>query len=175
MYYHVRSLSPYTEYELYVIVVNAIGRGPPSAPVTVTTGETSQYFLFLLTSPQPQPQISPNVYFLLLILLLFIGARPFARARALLLLSENFAYFRLSARLSSHRREIRSGISGARFESRSNENFARLRAIYLVTMKYRDEFTQKWNGRPAFFPAHRVLAAKDCLLPTDRVPIFARR
>lgn len=41
MYYHVRSLSPYTEYELYVIVVNAIGRGPPSAPVTVTTGETS--------------------------------------------------------------------------------------------------------------------------------------
>ncbi|XP_026300846.1 tyrosine-protein phosphatase Lar isoform X14 [Apis mellifera] len=40
MYYHVRSLSPYTEYELYVIVVNAIGRGPPSAPVTVTTGET---------------------------------------------------------------------------------------------------------------------------------------
>ncbi|XP_053987358.1 tyrosine-protein phosphatase Lar isoform X7 [Hylaeus volcanicus] len=40
MYYHVRSLSPYTEYELYVIAVNAIGRGPPSAPVTVTTGET---------------------------------------------------------------------------------------------------------------------------------------
>lgn len=53
MYYHVRSLSPYTEYELYVIVVNAIGRGPPSAPVTVTTGETSQYFLFLLTPPPP--------------------------------------------------------------------------------------------------------------------------
>ncbi|XP_026300844.1 tyrosine-protein phosphatase Lar isoform X12 [Apis mellifera] len=42
MYYHVRSLSPYTEYELYVIVVNAIGRGPPSAPVTVTTGETTE-------------------------------------------------------------------------------------------------------------------------------------
>ncbi|XP_076390650.1 tyrosine-protein phosphatase Lar isoform X9 [Megachile rotundata] len=40
MYYHVRSLSPYTEYEFYVIAVNAIGRGPPSAPVTVTTGET---------------------------------------------------------------------------------------------------------------------------------------
>ncbi|XP_034180771.1 tyrosine-protein phosphatase Lar isoform X5 [Osmia lignaria lignaria] len=40
MYYHVRSLSPYTEYELYVIAVNSIGRGPPSAPVTVTTGET---------------------------------------------------------------------------------------------------------------------------------------
>ncbi|XP_017884553.1 tyrosine-protein phosphatase Lar isoform X9 [Ceratina calcarata] len=40
MYYHVRSLSPYTEYELYVIAVNTIGRGPPSAPVTVTTGET---------------------------------------------------------------------------------------------------------------------------------------
>ncbi|XP_070527303.1 tyrosine-protein phosphatase Lar isoform X10 [Cardiocondyla obscurior] len=40
MYYHVRSLSPYTEYELYVIAVNSIGRGPPSAPVIVTTGET---------------------------------------------------------------------------------------------------------------------------------------
>ncbi|KAL2724430.1 tyrosine-protein phosphatase Lar isoform X1 [Vespula squamosa] len=44
MYYHVRGLSPYTEYELYVIAVNHIGRGPPSAPVTVTTGETSQYY-----------------------------------------------------------------------------------------------------------------------------------
>ncbi|XP_029041866.1 tyrosine-protein phosphatase Lar isoform X4 [Osmia bicornis bicornis] len=42
MYYHVRSLSPYTEYELYVIAVNSIGRGPPSAPVTVTTGETTE-------------------------------------------------------------------------------------------------------------------------------------
>ncbi|XP_043504845.1 tyrosine-protein phosphatase Lar isoform X11 [Polistes fuscatus] len=42
MYYHVRSLSPYTEYELYVIAVNHIGRGPPSAPVTVTTGETTE-------------------------------------------------------------------------------------------------------------------------------------
>ncbi|XP_076161482.1 tyrosine-protein phosphatase Lar isoform X5 [Ptiloglossa arizonensis] len=40
MYYHIRSLSPYTEYELYVIAVNTIGRGPRSAPVTVTTGET---------------------------------------------------------------------------------------------------------------------------------------
>ncbi|XP_044016557.1 tyrosine-protein phosphatase Lar isoform X5 [Aphidius gifuensis] len=40
MYYHVRSLSPYTEYELYVIAVNAIGRGPRSHPVVVTTGET---------------------------------------------------------------------------------------------------------------------------------------
>lgn len=51
MYYHVRSLSPYTEYELYVIAVNTIGRGPPSAPVTVTTGETSQYtFPFAVSS-----------------------------------------------------------------------------------------------------------------------------
>ncbi|XP_023289127.1 tyrosine-protein phosphatase Lar isoform X2 [Orussus abietinus] len=41
MYYHVRSLSPYTEYELYVIAVNKIGRGPASAPVIVTTGETT--------------------------------------------------------------------------------------------------------------------------------------
>ncbi|XP_024937645.1 tyrosine-protein phosphatase Lar isoform X9 [Cephus cinctus] len=42
MYYHVRGLSPYTEYELFVIAVNSIGRGPPSAPVTVTTGETTE-------------------------------------------------------------------------------------------------------------------------------------
>ncbi|XP_051170943.1 tyrosine-protein phosphatase Lar isoform X3 [Leptopilina boulardi] len=41
MYYHVRSLSPYTEYELYVIAVNTIGRGSPSDPVIVTTGETT--------------------------------------------------------------------------------------------------------------------------------------
>lgn len=52
-YYNVRSLSPYTEYELYVTAVNNIGRGSPSAPVFVTTGETSQYkitknYLFLL-------------------------------------------------------------------------------------------------------------------------------
>lgn len=40
MYYHVRGLSPYTEYELIVIAVNNIGRGPPSAPAIVTTGET---------------------------------------------------------------------------------------------------------------------------------------
>lgn len=40
MYYSVRNLSPYTEYEMYVIAVNSIGRGPPSAPAIVTTGET---------------------------------------------------------------------------------------------------------------------------------------
>lgn len=40
MYYSVRNLSPYTEYEMYVIAVNNIGRGPPSAPAVVTTGET---------------------------------------------------------------------------------------------------------------------------------------
>lgn len=40
MYYTVRNLSPYTEYELFVIAVNNIGRGPPSTPAIVTTGET---------------------------------------------------------------------------------------------------------------------------------------
>ena len=39
-YYTVRSLSPYTEYEMSVIAVNNIGRGPPSQSVVVTTGET---------------------------------------------------------------------------------------------------------------------------------------
>lgn len=40
MFYVVRALSPYTEYEFYVIAVNNIGRGPPSIPATCTTGET---------------------------------------------------------------------------------------------------------------------------------------
>lgn len=42
MYYAVRNLSPYTEYEMYVIANNNIGRGPPSAPAIVTTGETGR-------------------------------------------------------------------------------------------------------------------------------------
>lgn len=42
MYYSVRNLSPYTEYEMYVIAVNNIGRGPPSPPAIVTTGETGK-------------------------------------------------------------------------------------------------------------------------------------
>nr|XP_022917798.1 tyrosine-protein phosphatase Lar isoform X3 [Onthophagus taurus] len=39
IHYAVRNLSPYTEYEMYVIAVNNIGRGPPSVPAIVTTGE----------------------------------------------------------------------------------------------------------------------------------------
>ncbi|XP_055908699.1 tyrosine-protein phosphatase Lar isoform X5 [Eupeodes corollae] len=39
MFYVVRALSPYTEYEFYVIAVNNIGRGPPSIPATCTTGD----------------------------------------------------------------------------------------------------------------------------------------
>ncbi|CAH1638851.1 unnamed protein product [Spodoptera littoralis] len=41
-YYSVTNLSPYTEYEMYVIAVNNIGRGPPSAPAVITTGETER-------------------------------------------------------------------------------------------------------------------------------------
>ncbi|CAL1265790.1 unnamed protein product [Larinioides sclopetarius] len=40
MFYTIRDLTPYTEYEFYVIAVNAIGRGSPSLPAVVTTGET---------------------------------------------------------------------------------------------------------------------------------------
>lgn len=47
MYYSVRNLSPYTEYELFVIAVNNIGRGPPSAPAVVTTGETGNASFFI--------------------------------------------------------------------------------------------------------------------------------
>lgn len=49
MYYSVRNLSPYTEYEMYVIAVNNIGRGPPSAPAIVTTGETGTGIIYLFT------------------------------------------------------------------------------------------------------------------------------
>lgn len=46
MFYVVRALSPYTEYEFYVIAVNNIGRGPASIPATCTTGETGNLFYF---------------------------------------------------------------------------------------------------------------------------------
>lgn len=42
-FYVVGGMTPYTEYEFFVIAVNAIGRGPPSAPLHVTTGETSEF------------------------------------------------------------------------------------------------------------------------------------
>ncbi|XP_052128829.1 tyrosine-protein phosphatase Lar isoform X4 [Frankliniella occidentalis] len=42
-YYTVRSLSPYTEYEMYVLAVNPIGRGPRSSALYVTTGETAEF------------------------------------------------------------------------------------------------------------------------------------
>lgn len=48
MFYVVRALSPYTEYEFYVIAVNNIGRGPASIPATCTTGETGNLFFFFL-------------------------------------------------------------------------------------------------------------------------------
>lgn len=44
MFYVVRGLSPYTEYEFYVIAMNNIGRGPPSVPAVGTTGETGKFF-----------------------------------------------------------------------------------------------------------------------------------
>lgn len=47
MFYVVRALSPYTEYEFYVIAVNNIGRGPPSVPATCTTGETGKFWNFV--------------------------------------------------------------------------------------------------------------------------------
>nr|XP_018903286.1 PREDICTED: tyrosine-protein phosphatase Lar isoform X3 [Bemisia tabaci] len=40
LHYTVRGLSPYTGYEFFIVAVNSLGRGPPSAPVFVTTGET---------------------------------------------------------------------------------------------------------------------------------------
>nr|XP_046909116.1 tyrosine-protein phosphatase Lar-like isoform X4 [Dermatophagoides farinae] len=39
-FYVINSLTPYTEYEFYIIAVNTIGRGQPSSSITITTGET---------------------------------------------------------------------------------------------------------------------------------------
>lgn len=131
MYYHVRSLSPYTEYELYVIVVNAIGRGPPSAPVTVTTGETSQYSLFLLTPPPPP------LYLRIFSFSHFIHWRTRARSPPKIfriLFSFERAFVVPSSRntLRDIRRAFRITIERKLCDS--------IRT-YLVTMKYRDEFT----------------------------------
>lgn len=46
MYYVVRALSPYTEYEFIVTAVNNIGRGSPSIAATCTTGETGKHLPF---------------------------------------------------------------------------------------------------------------------------------
>lgn len=46
-FYVIGGMTPYTEYEFFVIAVNAIGRGPPSSPLHVTTGETSTFYSFL--------------------------------------------------------------------------------------------------------------------------------
>lgn len=42
MFYTINELSAYTEYEFYVIAVNTIGRGAPSTPAVITTGETGK-------------------------------------------------------------------------------------------------------------------------------------
>lgn len=130
MYYHVRSLSPYTEYELYVIVVNAIGRGPPSAPVTVTTGETSQYFLFLLTPPPP------TLYLRIFSFSHFIHWRT--RARSSPKIFRMFSFERAFVVPSSRNtlRDIRRA-----FRITIERKLCDSIRTYLVTMKYRDEFT----------------------------------
>jgi len=40
MYYTIRPLSPYTQYEFTISAVNGFGHGPPSPPIVATTGET---------------------------------------------------------------------------------------------------------------------------------------
>ncbi|CAB3376185.1 Hypothetical predicted protein [Cloeon dipterum] len=40
LYYTLRGLTPYTEYEFLVTANNDVGKGPPSSPAIITTGET---------------------------------------------------------------------------------------------------------------------------------------
>ncbi|CAG2054332.1 unnamed protein product, partial [Timema podura] len=59
MYYTIRNLSPYSEYEIFVIAVNNIGRGPPSSPAIVTTGETARWRTNILhTGESSHPESS---------------------------------------------------------------------------------------------------------------------
>lgn len=53
LYYTVRNLSPYTEYEFNVIAVNTLGRGPSSAPTIITTGETGNVLVIMLFASYP--------------------------------------------------------------------------------------------------------------------------
>uniref|UniRef100_A0A2S2R0W0 protein-tyrosine-phosphatase n=1 Tax=Sipha flava TaxID=143950 RepID=A0A2S2R0W0_9HEMI len=43
MYYTIRPLSPYTQYEFTISAVNGFGHGPPSPPIVATTGETGNH------------------------------------------------------------------------------------------------------------------------------------
>lgn len=45
MYYTIRPLSPYTQYEFTISAVNGFGHGPPSPPIVATTGETGNAFV----------------------------------------------------------------------------------------------------------------------------------
>lgn len=49
-FHHVHNLSPYTEYEFYVLAVNDLGRGTRSVPVTITTATAGGLGLWPLTS-----------------------------------------------------------------------------------------------------------------------------
>ncbi|XP_025425132.1 tyrosine-protein phosphatase Lar isoform X2 [Sipha flava] len=46
MYYTIRPLSPYTQYEFTISAVNGFGHGPPSPPIVATTGETADLSAF---------------------------------------------------------------------------------------------------------------------------------
>ena len=46
MFYDIRGLTPYTEYEFVVLGVNNVGRGEKSQPVVATTGETGEFRAF---------------------------------------------------------------------------------------------------------------------------------
>lgn len=73
MYYTIRPLSPYTQYEFTISAVNGFGHGPPSPPIVATTGETGNITLSKLSCPTP-PKIKTTTYFFqnFIILLYFI-------------------------------------------------------------------------------------------------------
>lgn len=50
----VMGLAPFTVYEFRVVAVNKVGRGTPSMPTEVMTGELGQYLcLFQPSNPHP--------------------------------------------------------------------------------------------------------------------------
>jgi len=68
MYYTIRPLSPYTQYEFTISAVNGFGHGPPSPPIVATTGETGNITLNKIScQTPPKNKTQPLIFFRILL------------------------------------------------------------------------------------------------------------